>query len=105
MREREALRAESALRLAQEAARQNEAKRQADSAQSMLARMQQQQQRSSSAPAATGQRVTELSPAEAEKESGNAAFKAGNYEQVYIIIGSQSADLPSPIHLPFERHP
>lgn len=61
----------------QEAFQQNEQKRRAESADSVLQRMQQDKQRKGS-PA----KIQELTPAEAEKESGNAAFKKGAYEDV-----------------------
>ena len=74
--------------LLQEAARQNEEKRQGESAQSVLSRMQRQRE-----PPAAAQ-VTELSPAEAEKESGNAAFKQGNLQEVFCVCLALLADPP-----------
>ena len=65
----------------QEAARQAEAKRAADSAQSVLARMQQHKGSSSGSNGHARTQVT-WSPAEAEKETGNGAFKRGEWEQV-----------------------
>ena len=68
--------ASSSRSLPQEAARQNEEKRQGDSAQSVLARMQRQR-----GPPPAAAQATELSPAEAEKERGNAAFKRGDLRE------------------------
>lgn len=67
---------------AQEAAAQNERKRSAESAQSVLSRMQAARPGSGGAAGPPPPRVMELTPAEAEKEEGNAALKRGDVAQV-----------------------
>ena len=66
---------------AQEAAAQNERKRSAESAQSVLSRMQAARPDSGRAAGPPPPRVTELTPAEAAKEEGNAALKRGDVAQ------------------------
>lgn len=63
----------------QDAFKQNEQKKTADSADILLQRMQQDKQ-----PKAAPTKVHELSAAEAEKEDGNAAFKKSDFEKVKI---------------------
>ena len=65
----------------QEAAAQNERKRSAESAQSVLSRLQAARPDSGRAARAPPPRVTELTPAEAAKEEGNAAIKRGDAAQ------------------------
>lgn len=66
--------------MTQDAFQQNEQKKRADSAGVVLQRMQQDRQQK--APPA---QVQELTPAEAEKESGNAAYKKGEYKKVNML--------------------
>ena len=66
---------------AQEAAAQNERKRSAESAQALLSRMQAARPDSGRAAGPPPPRVTELTPAEAAKEEGNAALKHGDVAQ------------------------
>lgn len=66
---------------AQEAAAQNELKRSAESTQSVLSRMQAARPGSGGAAGPPLARVSELTPAEAAKEEGNAAMKRGDVTQ------------------------
>ena len=65
----------------QEAAAQNERKRSAESAQAVLSRMQAARPGGGGAAGPPPPRVTELTPAEAAKEEGNAALKRGDVAQ------------------------